>query len=154
MCLCVVTENLNPGSMDLEWLRPLKHLWGATEQRYGSSSGTNSPRFCTLSPDQWNSSSLHTLFSRTAATDFRPPPPPIVEKPTIGAALHLLVYMTACTGEDGAGSVRTCVCACVRANCGCSQWPELEVIIMYRLVCCNANANAFSVAPAWVPVLC
>lgn len=68
--MCVVTENLNPGRMDLERLRPLKHLWGATEQRYGSPSGTNSPWFCTLSPDQWNSSSLHTLFSRTAATDF------------------------------------------------------------------------------------
>lgn len=107
MCVCC-----NPGSVDPERLRPLKHLWGATEQRYGSPSGTNSPRSCTLSPDQWNWSSLHTLFSRTAATDFFPPPPP----PTAGAALHLLVYVTACTGEDGG---RECVPVCI---CVWSVW--------------------------------
>lgn len=46
-----------------------------------------------------------------------------------------------------------CVCLYVCEQ-GCSQWPELEVIIMYRLVRCNANANAFSVAAAQVPLLC
>lgn len=43
---------------------------------------------------------------------------------------------------------------CVRVNRSCSQWAELEVIIMYRSVRCNANANAFSVAAAQVPTLC
>lgn len=45
------------------------------------------------------------------------------------------------------------VCVCVVSS-GCSQWPELEVIIMYRLVCCDANANAFSVATVLGPALC
>ena len=163
VCVCVVAENLNPGSMDLERLRPFKHLWGATEPQYGSPSGTNSPWFCTLSPDQWNSSSLHTLFSRTAATDFLPPS-------SDSQAVHrwgciTLACLRDCVygGRQGQGvciAAHLCVvCVCLWCvwcvwNRGFSQWPGLEVIIMYRSVCCNANANAFSVATARVPVLC
>lgn len=35
---------------------------------------------------------------------------------------------------------------CVCGNRGFSQRAELQVIIMYRLVCCDANANVLSVA--------
>lgn len=50
---------------------PLSNIYeGATKRRCGATSGTNSPRSCALDSDQWNRGSLHTLFSRTAATDF------------------------------------------------------------------------------------
>lgn len=98
-----------------------------------------------------------------AATDFFlfPVLPQTSSAGAAGVALHLLVYVTACAGVDaGGGSGRVyrrafvCgVCVCLCLNGGCSQWPELEVIIMYRLVRCNANADAFSVAAVQVPVL-
>lgn len=148
----------NPGSMDLE---PLKHLWGATKQRYGSPSGTNSPRFCTL--NSINGTEVrYTHFSAEWRQQifFFSPLPLIVEQPTAGAAFHSLVYVTVFTGGDCTGvhlwGVCVCVflCVCVCVNKGCSQWPELEVIIMYRLVCRDANANAFSLAVVWGPALC
>lgn len=71
--VCVVTKNLNPGRVYLEWLRPLKHLWEATEQQSSSPSGTNTPGFNALSPNQWNSSSLHT-FQPNDGNWFPPPP--------------------------------------------------------------------------------
>lgn len=80
-------------------------------------------------------------------------PPLIMEQPSTGVALHSLVYVTVCTGGDRGTeeSAPVCICVCVfvsvcAACTGCSQWSKLEVIIMYRLVCCDANANAFSVA--------
>lgn len=109
MCVCC-----NPGSMDLERLRPLKHLWGTTEQQYGSPSGTNSPRSCTHSPDQWNWSSLHTLFSRTAATDSNLPPPlPCsTSSPLLGPHYTCLFTWLHVQGETGAGSVYQCAFVC------------------------------------------
>lgn len=78
-----------------------------------------------------------------------------MEQPSTGATLHSLVYVTVCTGgdrgmeESAPVCISVCVFLCVRACTGCSQWSKLEVIIMYRLVCCDANANAFSVAAVW-----
>lgn len=52
------------------------------------------------------------------------------------------------------GKVGRGVCWCVSVFvCVVSQWAELEVIIMYRSVYCNAHANTFSVATAQVPML-
>lgn len=95
--------------MTLEQLGPLKHLWGATEQHYGSPSGTNSPRFCTLSPDQWNSSSLHTLFSRTAAT-VAPR-----RSPTDSWAAHLW-------GCIALACLRDCLCSGDRGRVCVGEW--------------------------------
>lgn len=62
----------------------------------------------------------HT-FQANGAKDFfffHPPPSPIVEQPTAGAALHLLVYVTACTeGDGGAGNVCVGVHLCVEHVC-------------------------------------
>lgn len=66
--------NCYPGRVDLEGLRPVKHLWVATVQQYGNPSGTNSCWFCALRANQWYSSSSHTLFSRMTATDFSTSP--------------------------------------------------------------------------------
>lgn len=64
---------------------------------------------------------------------------------------HLFTWL--CTGGDRGmeESAPVCIylCVCVSPCTGCSQWSKLEVIIMYRLVCRDANANAFSVAAVW-----
>lgn len=125
MCVCVCARVCcNPGSMDLERLRPLKHLWGATEQRYGSPSGTNSPWSCTLSPDQWNWSSLHTLFRRTAQRIFFFFPSSFPDRRAAHrwgcitpACLRDCVYR----GRWGAGNVCVGVHLCVEHVC---VWTE------------------------------
>lgn len=110
MCICC-----NPGSVDPEQLGLLKHLWGATEQWYGSPSGTNSPRSCTLSPDQWTWSSLHTLFTRTAATDFFLPLllPQSSRSPLLGLHYTCLFTWLRVQGKTGAGRVYWCAVLCV-----------------------------------------
>lgn len=64
----------------------------------------------------------HT-FQANGAKDFffLPPPSPIVEQPTAGAALHLLVYVTACTEGDGGQGMCVLVCICVWSMCVCEQ---------------------------------
>lgn len=142
-------DGCSPGSADAARLRsPLKHLWGASERRYGATSGTNSPRSYALDSDQWNRGSLRALFSRTAATDFFFPPlslsilpPLIVEQLTAEAQLFTWLCVQWETWSVAPACVcRLRVCACPSANSGCSPWPKLEVIIMYRLACCyDAN---------------
>lgn len=71
----------------------------------------------------------HT-FQANGAKDFfffHPPPSPIVEQPTAGAALHLLVYVTACTEGDGGGRECVCRCAFVCGACVCVNRGLLPV---------------------------
>ena len=110
--------------MDLERLRPLKHLWGATEQRYGSPSGTNSPWSCTLSPDQWNWSSLHTLFRRTAQRIFfffTLLLPRSSSSLPLGLHYTCLFTWLRVQRETGGQGMCVSVCICVWSMCVCEQ---------------------------------